>query len=233
MAADDAGLVIRHVRLCECGKPAGHHGICRPPRTAAGFTPDDVDPIEAERVEEYARRAEARDARRQPGFRAERHAGRAAMSTRQLQALADTRAALLSPVSAGNIAPSHGAAGHPSVNLALQAARVDLGSDPRWAAAADRERRAVLHQHELLDEFEGLGPAAAEKDLTPEEKDALIVSVETAHLTAAAFAREHPGFGSPSTVARKRRWFAAGYCTFNGLPPRESCRCPTCRRLVG
>lgn len=222
MSDDD--LVIRHV--CECGKPADHDGVCSPGRLAIATR------IDRDWEKENAERRSARHAKRQPDYRADRIQARAALTVAELYALAAVRAAKLSPVGAGNIAPSHGAQ-HPSVNLALQARSVDMRSDPRWKAADERERLALLRKHELLDEYEGLGVAQAEREVGAEEKDASIVDAGNAHLSAAEFARQFPGYGSPVTVARKRRWFAAGLCTFNGLPPQSGCHCPTCRRVTG
>lgn len=219
-------LIIRHVRLCECGLLADHDSVCQPSRLAIAQRVD-----EAWADENAERRAE-RHEKRQPAFRAQRHVGRVAMTTEHLHALALTRAAKLSPIAAGNIAPSHGAGGHPSVNLALQAASVRLDTDPRWKATDDAQRRALLRQHELLDEYEGHGPARSDPDLTAEAKDAAIVSSEHEALSAAEFARQFPGYGSPSTIAKKRRWFRAGFCTFSGLPPRPACHCPTCRGAI-
>lgn len=220
-------LRIRHVRLCECGLPADHISVCQPSRLAAAQRVDEAW------ATEQAERRELRHAKRQPGFRSERHSARARLSNAELHALAGVRAAKLSPIGAGNIAPSHGAAGHPSVNLALKAGSVELGQDPRWSGAHASERRALMRKHELLDEYEGLGPASSERELSPEEKDAAIVSPEHEHLSAAEFARQFPGYGSPSTVGKKRRWFRAGFCTMSGLPPpRPGCHCPTCRHAV-
>lgn len=229
---DDA-LVIRHVRFCECGKLAGHDSICKPGRTPAGLDPDrEVQRVDREWEDQHAERRNDRHARRQPGFRAERILARSQLSTAELHTLAAVRAAKLSPVSAGNIAPSHGAAGHPSVNLALQAQGVQLSTDPRWRGTDELERRSLLRKHELLDEYEGLGVAQAEREITGEDKDAEIVAPHNEHLSAAEFSRQFPGYGTPSTVSRKRRWYATGHCTFNGLPPRSGCRCPTCRGAI-
>lgn len=226
-AVSDDDLKIRHVRLCQCGKLADHDGVCRPGQLAAAQRID-----RAWEKQNAERRAE-RHSRQQPGFRAERNAIRVGMSTRELRALDDIRTAKHSPIAAGNIAPSQGSALHPSVNLALQARSVQLDSDPRWRAADDRERAALLRKHELHDEYEGLGVVQADRKLTAEEKDAAIVAPHNRHLSAAEFARDHPGYGSPSTVARKRRWFDATRCTFCGLPPpQKGCRCPTCRHAT-
>lgn len=153
------------------------------------------------------------------------------MSVQQLRALADIRLAELSPIAAANIAPSGGGVPQ-SVNLALRAATVDPGSDPRWAAAERDERRALNRLHELLDEAEGHGVAVPDRELTGEQMDAEIVAEQNAHLSAVQFAQEHPGYGSPSTISRKRRWFRAGRCTMNGLEPRHGCQCPTCRAAL-
>jgi hypothetical protein len=228
----DDQLVIRHVRLCECGSPAGHDSICKPGRLAAATK------VDREWEDRNSGLRTLEHSKRQPDFRAERALARSLLTTRELAALADQRAAKLSTVSAGNIAPSHGGAQHPSVNLALQARSVDLASDPRWKAAEESERRTLNRKHELLDEYEGLGVARAERELSAEEKDAEIVAAHNEHFSAAEFARDHPGYGSASTVARKRRWFKGGYCTFSGLAPqfeddgRCKCRCPTCRRAA-
>lgn len=241
----DDELIIRHVRLCECGKVAGHNSICLPGRQTAGLDPErEVQRMDvlarvgasipsAEIDDPAAERRAERHARRQPGFRADRHQERAHLSNQQLQALADIRAAKLSPIAAGNIAPSHGSAGHPSANLALRAGSIDLNQDPRWRGADSAERRALERKHDLLDEYEGLGTAGADPDLTPEAKDAAIVAPENEHLTSAEFSRQFPGYGTPATVARKRRWHRNGMCTMNGLPPRSGCHCPTCRGVIG
>ena len=222
----DEDIKIRHVRLCECGLPADHDSVCRPGRLAAARRVDD------EWLDQHSDRRAERHSRRQPGFRAERILARSRLTISELRALADLRAAKLSPIAAGNIAPSHGSAAHPSVNLALQASGVNLDSDPRWRATNDTERQSLMRKHELLDEYEGLGVAQAEREISGEEKDAEIVAPHNEHLSAAEFSRQFPGYGSPSTVSRKRRWYAAGNCTFNGLPPRSGCRCPTCRGVI-
>lgn len=224
--ADDE-LTIRHVRLCQCGLPADHDGICRPGQLAAASR------LDRDWEDQNAERQSDRHSRRQPSFRAERNAQRSRMSNHELRMLADLRAAKLSPVSAGNISPSHGSALHPSVNLALQAPSVRFESDPRWKSADDLERRGLIRKHELLDEYEGLGVAQQEREVSAEDKDAEIVAPYNEHLSAVEFSRQFPGYGSPSTVARKRRWFRGGYCTFNGLPARSGCRCPTCRKANG
>lgn len=220
----DDELKIRHVRLCQCGKLAGHEGICRPGQLAAAQRVDQAW------ADHNAERRTERHARLQPGFRADRRVELDAMSNLELAAIAAIRAAKLSPIPAGNVAPSHGNAAHPSVNLALQAPNVDLTRDPRWKATHERERRSLLRKHELLDEYEGLGVAQAERELSADEKDAEIVAENNEHLSAHEFARQFPGYGSPSTIARKRGWFKRDRCTFNGLAPRPGCHCPTCRR---
>lgn len=222
----EADPKITHVRLCECGLPADHESVCRAVRLPAARQ------VDVQWHEEQAERRGARHAKRQVGFRAERHAERRGLSNQQLQALADIRAAKLSPIQAANIEPSHGGTNHPSVNLALRARSVDFDQDPRWKGADATERRALMRKHDLLDEYEGVDIAGADPDLTPEAKDAAIVSPDNAHLTASDFARQFPGYGTPSTVARKRRWFDGGHCTMNGLPPRSGCHCPTCRGAV-
>lgn len=223
-------LIIRHVRLCDCGKVAGHNGICRPPRTAAGFEPDDVDPVDDDTAEVFARRRERVFTRDAPRYRSERVGHRSRLNVRALQAQVDVQVAELSPIGAGNISPSHGSSGHPSQNLALLAWSVDLDADPRWRMAVQRERDSVLRQLELLDEIRGLGVAQAERELTGEEKDAEIVSPANADLSAAEFASKFPGYGAPTTIARKRRWYERGLCTFSGVPPHSGCHCPTCRK---
>lgn len=222
----DDQLVIRHVRLCECGLPADHDSICKPGRLGAARR------VDQEWEEQNADRRAERHAGRQPGFRAERSMARSRMTIPELRSLVEIREAKLSPVSAGNIAPSQRGAVHPSANLALQAQSVVLDSDPRWRSAGEFERRSLMRMHELLDEYEGLGVAKGEREISAEEKDAEIVAPHNQHLSNAEFARQFLGYGSPSTISRKRRWFAAGFCTFNGLPPRGSCRCPTCRSAV-
>ena len=220
----DEEIQIRHV--CECGLAENHDSVCRPTRLAVARR------VDTEWEEANARQREARHSKRQPGFRGERQSGRRALSNRELASLAEVRLAKLSPVPAGNISPSHGAGGHPSVNLAERARSVDPRADPRWKASDDSERNALLRKHDLLDEYEGLGVAAPERELTPEQKDAEIVHPDHEGLTAAQFARQYPGYGSPKTIANKRRWFAAGLCTMSGQTPREACHCPTCRRAL-
>lgn len=222
----DEDIKIRHVRLCECGLPADHDSVCRPGRVASASR------VDREWDDQNSERRRERHSRRQAGFLAEHLRARSQLTLPELRNLADIRAAKLSPVAAGNIAPSHGGAQHPSVNLALQAQRVDLATDPRWRATDDAELRSVLRKHELLDEYEGLRVAQEQRELSAEEKDAEIVAPHNEHLSAAEFSRQFPGYGSPSTVSRKRRWFANGKCTFNGLPPQSGCRCPTCRRAI-
>lgn len=185
------------VRLCQCGKPAGHASVCR-------LGPDDGDQ-EIERVdrsweETNARHREERFAKKKRGMDAERREHRAEMTGLELHRLAVERAGRLSTVQVGNVEPSRGGGtqvGPPRQQL--------LDDDPRWtehwAVIESRLRRV----HELLDEAEGLGPVAA-KTLLGSEKDDLIIR-EGLGLSPLAVVEKlgRDIAGSPETVRRVRR----------------------------
>lgn len=224
---DEQQVTIRNVRLCQCGKPAGHDSVCQPGQLAVAAR------VDRAWEEQNSERRSERYAKRQPVFRAERQRERDSLSTRELHDKASARAATLSFVKAANPEWSAAGSGHPSKNLALDHSGAQmLEGDPRWDGTWRAVRAALERAHELLDEYEGLGVAAADPDITPEAKDGAIVSPENEHLSASEFARQFPGYGAPTTISRKRRWFTGGFCTMNGLPPRSGCHCPTCHGAI-
>ena len=220
----DDELVIRHVRLCECGRVADHDGICAPTRLAAAQRLDD----ERDAAAAELRRKRHND--RQAGFRAERLQRAAALTRPARLARLLARVTKLSAVPAGSLEPSRGS-GHMSALLTLGDVQRPE-DDSRWKHWLADIDRVMERGEDLVGEFEGHGIAPS-RELTSEAKDAEIVAPYNAHLSAAEFSRQFPGFGSPSTVARKRRWFAGGWCTMNGLSPKHDCRCPTCKLASG
>jgi len=55
----DDDLKIRHVRLCQCGKPADHDSICKPGRSPAGLDPErEVERVPLDWEERRARKRE-------------------------------------------------------------------------------------------------------------------------------------------------------------------------------
>lgn len=193
----DDQLIIRHVKLCDCGRVAGHRGICR------------HEPVgEDERVdrqweEAHARRREDRFAQRKPARDSERRRRRLDLSPWELHAQARARLVKLSTVGAAQIGRSSAAAEVERVGPGRQQ---ELEDDPRWRECWRVIRRRLLDVAELLDEAEGLGPVAA-ATMTTEEKDARILSRGMEGLSALAVYDELGAAiaGSPETVRRKRR----------------------------
>lgn len=199
----DDGLVIRHVRLCECGKLAGHDSICSPGRSTAGLDPErDVQRVDTETEELFAERRGKRFAERARTFTEERHGKRATADLLMLHREAIERAARLSTVGAGQTERSRGG-GDPAGPPRQQA----LDDDPRWREHWTVIRSRLLRVHELLDEAEGHGSVAGNLQMIGAEKDRMILSRENQGLSAQAVVDKlgtHIA-GSAETVRRIRR----------------------------
>lgn len=199
----DEDIKIRHVRLCDCGKPAGHDSICRPGRAVAGLDPErDVQRVPAEWEEQHAERRAERFAKRARTFAEERSRHRANADLLMLHREAVERAARLSTVGAGQTERSRGG-GDPSGPPRQQ----QLDDDPRWREHWTVLRSRLLRVHELLDEAEGHGTVAGNMQMIGVEKDRMILSRENQGLSAQAVVDKlgtHIA-GSAETVRRVRR----------------------------
>lgn len=161
-APDDA-LIIRHVKLCECGQVAGHNTIC----------PSNV--LERKWVSEEAdERRDRSDARKQR-ISNTRRATRSRLSDWQLVEEAREGEILLSTVGAAQVGSSpHGAeiAGGRAIPISTQR----LDDDPRWRLAKRQLRRAAEQLLDLGDEIRGHGVAATATIMLGEHKDAEILA---------------------------------------------------------
>ena len=188
---------MTEVRLCQCGKPAGHQSVC-------ALGPDDGD-HEIERIDRryeavIAERAEARFHRHKREFDADRRARRADLSALELHRLAVERAVTISTVSGSNPEPSRGQGEHAGPPRQQQ-----LSDDPRWRESEHVIRSRLLRMHELLDEAEGLGPVA-DKTMLAAEKDQRIVREGEGLSAGAVVALLGTDIaGSAETVRRVRR----------------------------
>lgn len=166
---DDGDLVVRHVRLCECGKVADHPGICRPPRTPAGLPVDDVQPIDADDEDVLARRRRKHwDEKEQPRQREARFAWLRSLTLRELvdEALAPQTE---STVGAGNMEPSRG--GEP---LSIPPRQQLSDDDPRVRIARSQLRRAAETLIRLRWEDHGWEATGAAGLMLGEHKDSEI-----------------------------------------------------------
>lgn len=223
----DDDLVIRHVRLCECGKRAGHDSICRPGRAPAGLDPDpEVQPVDPEVEKEFARRSEGRFERRRQTFDAERRERRATTDTFELHRHARERALVLSTV--GGSAISRGAPNSESQRIG-PGRQQQLDDDPRWREHWDVIRSRLGRVLDLLDEYEGHGTVAGTTQLLGVEKKKRVIR-DGAGLSPLAVVEKlgRDITGSPRTVALDRE--EAGVCVRDGTHPHEGCRCKICRQ---
>jgi len=198
----DDDLKIRHVRLCQCGKPADHDSICKPGRSPAGLDPErEVERVPLDWEERRARKREEKFAGVQRELSAERRQHRSSADLLNLHREALEREVTISTVSAGSTERGRGGsdpAGPPTQQL--------LDDDPRW-----REHWAVIRSrlervHDLLDEAEGLGTVASTGQMLGIEKDRLICHVSNRGLSNQAVVDKLGSdiAGSPRTVGRAR-----------------------------
>ena len=218
----DDELVIRHVRLCECGRVADHDGICAPTRLAAAQRLDD------ERDEVNAERARARHERRQRAFDAERRAALASIDgTLSLHHLAVERVAGLSAVAAGQVERSRGG----SASSGAPPAQQMLDDDPRWAEHWRVIRSRLLRVHELIDEARGHGTVAGSEQLIGVEKQQRVIEQGRGLSPAAVVEELGRGIADSASVVRGDR-IDAGVCVKTGLAPGSGCTCVVCRHWV-
>jgi hypothetical protein len=199
----DDQLIVRHVRLCECGKLAEHDSICSPGRATAGLDPErEVQRVDASTEDLFAERRAERFAKRARSFAEERTNHRANADLFLLHREAIERAARLSTVAAGNTERGRGG-GDPSGPPRQQ----QLDDDPRWLEHWQVVRSRLLRVHELLDEAEGHGTVAGNMQMLGVEKDKLILSRENRGLSAQAVVDKLGSHiaGSAETVRRIRR----------------------------
>lgn len=193
--------VVRHVRLCQCGKPADHNSLCRPERTP-GLEPDDVERVAPEWEEYRARKREEHFAKMQRDQYAERRYLRERASTADLFREAQQRQVTLTTVAASNTERGRGG-GDPSGPPAQQLFDDDPRVQEHWTVIRSR-LYGVLN---LLDEAEGHGTVANTMQLLGEEKDRLILHRDNEGLRAQAVVDKlgtHIA-GSVRTVQRVRQ----------------------------
>jgi hypothetical protein len=200
----DDQLIIRHVRLCECGKLAEHDSICSPGRATAGLDPErEVQRVDASTEDLFAERRGERFAKRARGFAEERTARRAAMDLLALHRAAIERQGTLSTVKAGSTERGRGGV----ETFGFPPSQQQLDDDPRWREHWQVIRSRLLRVHELLDEAEGHGTVAGNMQMLGVEKDRLILSRENQGLSAQAVVDKLGSHiaGSAETVRRIRR----------------------------
>lgn len=198
----DDELIIRHVRLCECGLAAGHRQVCRA-RTVAGLDPDpDVQRVDAPTEAVITERAHGRFDRRRREFESERRQQRAGMDTFALHRWVVEHQVALSTVAGGNIEPSRGG-GEPGGPPRQQ----QLDDDPRWREIWAVIRRRLEQAADLIDEAEGHSTVASTANMIGAEKDRLILDRANAGLRAQAVVDRLGSHiaGSAKTVQRVRR----------------------------
>jgi hypothetical protein len=157
----DEQLVIRHVRLCECGKPAGHNSLCFVERVGLDQRMDLTDA-------EVKTRREHSDSRRRR-VNEERRAARTRVSEYELVSQVREAELLLSTVAAANRETSSSE----SQRVGPSTQRVD--DDPRWRLAKRQLRRSAEQLLDLAEEIRGHGIAAGATTQLGEHKDAAIL----------------------------------------------------------
>jgi hypothetical protein len=194
---DDPELVIRHVRLCECGRPAGHNSVCLSNSAERQWVA-----VEAEERRDHSDGRKRRIAN-------DRRAAQARMSDWELVLEAREAEFLLSTVGAASTGPTQGGESQrvgPSTQL--------LEQDPRWRLAKHQLRRAAEQLLDLAEEIRGHGIAATATVQLGEHKDAEILKCvglkprEVVHHLGKEVA------GGTRTVERVRE--AAGDCRWCG-----------------
>jgi hypothetical protein len=161
---------------------------------------DQVEPVDAQTAERFARDREEHDRGRRIRFANRRRDGRARLTTLDLVRTAIETAITISTVAAGNIEPSRG--GNDPVGVPRQQM---LEDDPRWQVAERIIRRQALVLHDLVDEARGLSGAVAVAALDSIEKDREILDAGVglvAEDVVAALGRE---YGSATYVRRLRK----------------------------
>lgn len=204
----DDDLIVRHVRLCDCGKPAGHDSICAPPRVAAGLPPDDVQPIDGEALDALVRRGHRHDEKRRAELREQRIVQLRSMSLREvvLEALSPS---VESTVPAGSVEPSRGGDG-PGLPPRQQL----RDDDPRVRLAKQQLRRAAESLIRLRWEDHGWESSAAATVMLGEHKDVEILRCEGARPREVVELLGAQTAGGSRTVERVRE--AAGNCRWCG-----------------
>lgn len=199
----DDELIIRHVRLCQCGKPAGHGTICAPERRTPGLDPDNVERVASTFEELTTERAQARYERRRREFDSDRRQRFARMDALSLHRWITETTAAISTVKAGSIEPSRAS----SSDTSAPAQQQTFDDDPRW-----REHMAVIRRRlelaaELVLEAEGHSTVASTMNMFGEEKDKLILASQNEGLRAQAVVDRLGSHvaGTAETVRRVRR----------------------------
>lgn len=194
MSVEDT-LVIRYVRLCECGKVAGHDSVCRSHRLAVAAK------LDAARDESESRDREEHYRGRLVRFNALERDRRMGMLGLDLAAEVRREMLTASTVKAGSPEPSRGGEderiGPPRQQL--------LTDDPRWVLQERMLHRHALALRELVDEARGLSRSAAVAGLSAEEKDKAIEDEGVGLTASEVFFRLGPEYGSESYIRRLRR----------------------------
>jgi hypothetical protein len=156
--ADDE-LIVKHIRLCECGRPAGHNSLCLSNAAERSWVA-----VEAED------RRDRSDARKQRVAKDGR-AHRASLTDWQLVELARQGEQILSTVAAAKLDQSVSGSKEGALMPTTQAPEYD----PRWRFAKFKLRQAAEQLIELVEETRGHGVAAGVRDMLGEHKDKLIL----------------------------------------------------------
>ena len=158
-------LVVTHLRLCACGKPAGHESVCFVERIG---TDERVSPHwESTHADTRREHSDARKRR----ISNERRSTQAAMTDWELVELARQGEMLLSTVKAANSEPSGTGGESQRVGPTTQL----LDQDPRWRLAKRQLRRAAEQLLDLEEEIRGHGIASVATTQLGEHKDAEIL----------------------------------------------------------
>ena len=160
----DDELIVRHLRLCECGKPAGHQSIC----WTENIGTEQRVPLVWENAHADIRR-ERSDARKRRVSN-DRRAAMARYPDWKLVSMARKAELLLSTVHAASL-ESSGGGGSERVGPTTQL----LEHDPRWYLAKRSLRQSAERLIEIADEIRGYGMAAGAINQLGEHKDAAIM----------------------------------------------------------
>lgn len=164
--SDEEDIKVTHLRLCECGKIAGHNSLCYTERIGVDQRVDRA--FENAMADERRDRSDKRKAR----ISSERRSARARQDDWQLVMDAREAEMLLSTVKAAN--PESGARGSESTMVGPTTQRLD--DDPRWRLAKRQLRRAAEQLLDLADEIRGHGVAVTATVQLGEHKDAEILA---------------------------------------------------------